>query len=63
MKEKLVAVLDKSLKANGVQLTNKELIPVVNDLMDFLEPKPSEVPKAVPPVSGTELKPIPPTGG
>lgn len=59
MREKLSAVLDKSLKANGVQLTHKELNPVVNDLMSFLEPKKqAEMPEPAP-VAAVELKPIP----
>ena len=57
MREQLAVILHKSLLANGVQLTGKELNPVVNDLMAFLEPK-----KDTPLVAGTELKPIPPTG-
>lgn len=54
MRDRLAAVLDKSLKSHGVQLTNKELVPVVDDLMVLLEPKKeSAAPVAV------ELKPIP----
>jgi len=37
MKEKLAAILDKSLKSHGIQLTIRELVPVVSDLIAFLE--------------------------
>lgn len=59
MREKLSAVLDKSLKANGVQLTHKELNPVVDDLLALLEPKKESVKTEPTPSSAVELKPIP----
>lgn len=65
MRDRLTAVLDQSLKRNGVQLTRQELPAVMNDLMIFLdgelaakevvsEPEPETVPM---------LQPPPPPGG
>ena len=61
----LTALLDKSLRRNGVQLTSSELSAVSKELIAFVSelvaPKPPEAVTETTTVV-PELKPIPPTG-
>lgn len=62
MAEKLTVVLDRSLKANGVQLTSKELVAVSADIALFVESLSSSPPKVEAVAAPSLVSPPPPPG-
>jgi hypothetical protein len=70
LSEKLAPVIHKALLANGVQLTNKELFPVSQEVAQYVAANFDAIAKIVQkketkvvPVAPPALKPPPPPGG